>query len=148
MEDKTMLPIIRKRMLWPDFTNELMRDDFFPVFRTNGYMNQNPAVNIIEEDKQYKVELAAPGLEKKDLHLDLKDDILTISTEKKVENEEKNENFTRHEFNYSSFCRSFTLPDTVDKDKIKASHKNGILTVYIPKKEEEQTSLNREIKIA
>jgi HSP20 family protein len=144
-----MLPIIRKRAMWPDFTNDFFKDDiFYPVFKRHNYYSNTPAVNIIEDEEQFKIELAAPGLDKKDLHINLKDDLLTISAEsKEVRNEESEGKVTRQEFSYNSFCRSFSIPDSVDTEKIKAVHKNGILTVHIPKMEESKNTLSREIKI-
>ena len=144
-----MLPIIRKRAIWPDFTSDFFRDDFFyPVIKKHNYFTNSPAVNIMEDDDQFKIELAAPGLDKKDLHLNLKDDLLTISAEKKEEKKEEVEGkLTRQEFNFQSFCKSFTLPGTVDMEKIKAVHKNGVLTIHIPKMEENKNTLSREIKI-
>jgi len=144
-----MLPIIRKRTMWPEFSNGLLNDDFFyPIVKRNNNFTNTPAVNIIEEDNQFTIELAAPGLDKKDLHINLKDDLLTISAENKEErNDETNGKVTRQEFSYQTFCRSFSIPDTVDKEKIKAVHKNGVLTVSIPKMEETKNTLSREIKI-
>jgi len=145
-----MLPIIRKRAIWPDLTRDFFNDDFFyPVVKRNNYFSNTPAVNISEDDEQFTIELAAPGLDKKDLHINLNDDLLTISAECKEENNEEQEGkWTRQEFNYRSFCRSFSLPETVDHDKIKAVHKNGILTIHIPKMEENKTTLSRDVKIA
>ena len=144
-----MLPIIRKRSMWPDFTNDFFNDDFFyPIIKRQNNVKNTPAVNISEDDEQFKIELAAPGIDKKDLNINLRDDLLTISTENKEENKEESEGkVTRQEFSYQSFCRSFSMPDTVDKEKIKAIHKNGILTVHIPKMEESKSTLSREIKI-
>ena len=144
-----MLPIIRKRAIWPDLTRDFFNDDFFyPVVKRNNYFSNTPAVNISEDDEQFTIELAAPGLDKKDLHINLNDDLLTISAECKEENNEEQEGkWTRQEFNYRSFCRSFSLPETVDNDKIKAVHKNGILTIQIPKMEDNKTTLSRDIKI-
>ncbi len=144
-----MLPIIRKRAIWPDLTRDFFNDDFFyPVVKRNDYFSNTPAVNISEDDEQFTIELAAPGLDKKDLHINLNDDLLTISAENKEENNEEQEGkWTRQEFNYRSFCRSFSLPETVDRDKIKAVHKDGILRINIPKKEESKTTLSRDIKI-
>lgn len=145
----TMLPVMRKRTQWPDFTNDFVIDNFFPEIKKHNYFTQIPAVNIMEDDDQFRIELAAPGLEKKDLHLHLKEDLLTISSEKKEEKaEETEDNFKRKEFSYTSFCRSFSLPDLVDKEKIKAFHKNGVLTIHIPKNAESKINLSREIKIA
>lgn len=91
-----------------------------------------PAVNISEEKDQYKISVAAPGMEKDDFRIDIDDDILTISAE--TENEE--ETPTRQEYNYSSFSRSFRLPASVVKDKVEAKYKDGILKLYLPKTEE------------
>lgn len=144
-----MLPIIRKRAIWPDFTNDFFKDDFFyPTIRKSNSFLNTPAVNIMEDDDQFKIELAAPGLDKKDLHLNLNDDLLTITADKNDEKKDELDGIlNRQEFNYQTFCRSFSLPETVDKEKIKADHKNGILTIRIPKMEESKNTLTREIKI-
>lgn len=108
-----------------------------------------PSVNIKESDEMFEVEMAAPGLSKKDFSIDLNNDVLTISSEKKTENETKdNENYTRHEFSYQSFNRSFSLPNIVDSNKIKAKYDNGILKVSIPKKEEAKPKPARQIAIS
>jgi HSP20 family protein len=92
--------------------------------------------------------VAAPGFEKGDFKLQLDHDMLTISSEKKVENETKDgERFTKREFSYQSFSRSFTLPQTADGDRIQASYDNGILNVVIPKKEEAKPKPTRMIEI-
>ncbi len=144
-----MLPIIRKRAIWPDMTRDFFNDDFFyPVVKRNTNFSNTPAVNILEDEDQFTIELAVPGIDKKDLQLNLKDDLLTISSECTEENSGENDGkWTRQEFNYRSFCRSFSLPETVDHDKIKAVQKNGILTINIPKVEENRTNLSRDIKI-
>jgi len=106
-----------------------------------------PAVNILDNKDNYIMELAAPGLKKGDFKIKLDNQLLTISSEKKEEKEEQEENYTRKEFVFSSFSRSFTLPKTIVFDKIKADYKDGILIVNLPKKEEE-AKLTREIKVA
>jgi HSP20 family protein len=106
-----------------------------------------PAVNIKDQKDQYTIEFAAPGLKKEDFKVDLDNYVLTVSSEKKEEKEEKENNYSRREFVYNSFNRSFTLPRTVDIDKIKADYSNGILAISIPKKEEEM-KLNRQIEIS
>jgi len=106
-----------------------------------------PAVNILDNKDNYMMELAAPGLKKGDFKIKLDNQLLTISSEKKEEKEEQEENYTRKEFVFSSFSRSFTLPKTIVFDKIKADYKDGILIVNLPKKEEE-AKLTREIKVA
>lgn len=93
-----------------------------------------PAVNISETDKSFEIELAAPGMEKKDFKVAIENGILTISAEKKEEKEEKKKNFTRKEFSYNSFTRSFTLPENVKEDDIKAHYEDGVLKLNLAKK--------------
>lgn len=108
-----------------------------------------PAVNIKEDGDSYEVEMAAPGLEKKDFKVELNNNLLTISSEKKMEYEEKNKGkFTKREFSYQSFSRTFTLPDTAEGEKIKAKYENGILRISIPKKEEAKPKPIRKIDIS
>jgi len=107
-----------------------------------------PSVNIKEDQDKFTVEVAAPGFEKSDFKLELNHNSLTISSEKKVENETKEgEVFTKREFSYQSFTRSFTLPQIADGDRIEANYDNGILTVAIPKKEEAKPKPSRVIEI-
>lgn len=95
-----------------------------------------PAVNITEHDGEYKVSLAAPGMKKDDFKIDVDGNLLTISSEKEEKKEEKDKKFTRKEYNYSSFSRSFTLPDEIIKDKIEAKYEDGVLNISLPRKEE------------
>ena len=104
-----------------------------------------PAVNIKEDEKQYVLEMAAPGLKKEDFKISLDNDILTISREVEEKKEEKNENYTRREFWFSNFSRSFTLPENIDLEKIKADYRSGILKITLPK--DEKARLSRDIKI-
>lgn len=106
-----------------------------------------PAVNILDDKENFVMKLAAPGLKKDDFKIKLDNQLLTISSEKKEEKEEQDKNYTRKEFVFNSFSRSFTLPKSIVFDKIKADYKDGILIVNIPKKEEE-AKLTREIKIS
>jgi len=92
-----------------------------------------PSVNISEDDNSFNLKLAAPGLHKSDFKIDVAGDILTISAEKEDNKEEKDEKFTRKEYNFTSFSRSFTLPDNIEKEKISAGYENGILKLVIPK---------------
>jgi len=107
-----------------------------------------PAVNIREDEKNYNLELAVPGMEKKDLKIDINEDVLTISSETKNETEENKDGYKRKEFSYSSFCRSFYIPENVNRDKIEANYKDGILSVNLPKQEEEKTKITRQISIS
>ncbi len=142
-----MLPILRTRNSWPGLVDELFNNDFFPKFAE--WENNNlPAVNISENKDDYKIELAAPGLNKNDFKINLEDDVLTISSEKEENTEEKDEQVMRREFNYSKFSRSFTLPETVDVDKIKASFKDGVLKLVLPKMDEAKVKPAKEIKIS
>lgn len=108
-----------------------------------------PAVNIRETKDAYMVEVAAPGLNKEDFKLNLDNNLLTISAEKEKKSEESKEKFTRKEFSYTSFQRSFTLPETAESEKIEARYENGILTIRIPKKEIAVSKTSaKEIKIS
>jgi len=115
-------------------------DDFFRDWSITNFSDTNttlPAVNIKEDDNGFSIEVAAPGMDKKDFDINFDNDLLTISSEKNIDNEEKGDNYTRKEYSYQSFTRSFRIPEnTVDSDKITASYKNGELLISIPKKEE------------
>jgi HSP20 family protein len=152
MEDKAMLPtIVKTRNLGvPSFVDEFFNDSFLPKFFDWGSSVKTaglPAVNVEETDKEYRIEVAAPGLEKNDLRIAVNEGVLTISSEKKTEKEEKDDRYIRREFGYTSFCRSFTLPDGTNSDNISASHKNGVLNISIPK-EEVKLAPMKEIKIS
>jgi HSP20 family protein len=124
-----------------DIFDEMERKMFNP-FRESGFI---PATNIIENDNTFQIELAAPGMQKEDFKINLENNVLTISSEKKTEKKEEMGNYTRKEFQYGTFCRSFTLPKTVETEKIKAVYENGILKMDLPKKEE--TKVSKEIQI-
>ncbi len=129
--------------------SELMEDfdrNFF--FRPQNSRNFVPAVNISETEDGFGLELAAPGMKKEDFKVNLDNQVLTISAEVKNENEEKSDKLIRREFSFSTFSRSFTLPKSVDLDKIKADYKDGILHIALPKREEAKVAVNREIAIA
>jgi len=104
-----------------------------------------PSVNIIENDQDFVLELAAPGKSKEDFKINLENQLLTVSSEVKEEKEETQKNYTRREFVFNSFSRSFTLPKNIIHDKVAADYKDGILSITLPKKEE--TKLSREITI-
>ena len=95
-----------------------------------------PAVNITDEKGEYKVSLAVPGMKKDDFNIDIEGNLLTISCEKEVSKEEKEKKFTRKEYSFSSFSRTFTLPEEVNKEKIEAHYENGVLSLSLPKREE------------
>lgn len=108
-----------------------------------------PSVNLKETDKKIEVELAAPGLKKEDFKVQIDNNILSISSEKEEEKEEtrKKGNYYRKEFNYQSFCRTFSLPDYADENNINANYKDGILHVEIAKKEGSQKKIAKNITI-
>ncbi len=116
-------------------------DEFFgerlPVWRSEEAPSAwIPRVDISETDEEILVRADVPGMEKDDIKITLSDNVLTISGEKKVERDEKRENFHRVERVFGSFKRSFYIPTNVDPNKITASYKNGVLTIRLPKKEE------------
>lgn len=107
-----------------------------------------PAVNIKESANQYNIEFAAPGFSKSDFKINIEENILTISAEKKQEKKETKDHYTRKEFSFNSFSRSFTLPNTVNTDKVEAKYDDGILKLNINKKEQSKSSPKKEIKVA
>ena len=130
----------------PSIFNDFFDNDWME--RTNATA---PAINVVESDKDYKVEVAAPGMTKDDFQIHLGDDNqLIISMEKKTENEDKNKDnkkYLRREFSYTKFSQSLYLPENVDKDKISANVADGVLTIDLPKySEEEKAKINRVIE--
>ncbi|MFO7922086.1 MAG: Hsp20/alpha crystallin family protein [Bacteroidales bacterium] len=148
-EDKAMLPVFNRRGSLPsvvdDFFGKDMLSNFFDDYQTGICV---PAVNIIEGKEDFRIEVAAPGLDKKDFSIDVKNNVLFISSEKQQQDESKEEKIMRREFSYSSFSRSFSLPNTIDTEKISANHKDGVLNIIIPKKEEAREKPPRQIKIS
>jgi HSP20 family protein len=112
--------------------------DVEPFWRGEMTWGATPAVDIVEDNKSYKVTAELPGLEEKDIDLKFADGVLTIKGEKGEEHEEKKENYYLSERRFGSFQRSFRVPDTVEADKIEANFKNGVLTVTLPKTPEAQ----------
>ncbi len=132
-----------------------MFDDFFktefPVWSHNNFAAEGttlPAVNIKETDKEFGLELAAPGMKKDDFKVGVEDDVLTISAETEYSKEEKDEDYNRKEFSYVSFQRRFTLPESVNADKVTAKYRDGVLHVSLPKRPEAQPKQAKTIKIA
>ena len=98
----------------------------------------NPAVDLYEKDDHFVIKAELPGVDKKDIAIDLKDRVLTLSGERSYENEVKQENYYRRERSYGKFQRAFTLPAHVDSDKIKAEFNDGLLQIEVPKPEEQK----------
>jgi HSP20 family protein len=146
------------------FRNEGKLSDQFPFIPTvfgdffNDFLNSNvparesysyvPAVNIVERADHFAIELAAPGVNKEDIKVEVENGVLTISAEKKEEKKEENERYTRKEFSFSSFRRSFSLPEHVEADHIVAAHKDGVLSLTLPKKEAARQKPVKEIRIS
>lgn len=130
---------------FPSLFDDFFGKDYFKHISTGTTI---PAVNVKEESGRFQIELAAPGLKKEDFDVDLDHNILTISSEKKEENEEKNEEarYTKREYSFRSFSRSFTLPENADGEHIEANYQDGVLTISIPKKEEKENK-NKRIEI-
>mgnify|MGYP006165535359 CR=1 FL=1 len=138
------------RFATPRFSN------LFDSFFENEFQNVNrkeffktPAlVNVKDTEAAYIIDVAAPGFNKEEISIKVENNLLTIKAEQKNETETKEEKYTRKEFNFSSFNRSFTLPKTVEADKIGAAYENGILSVTLPKKEEAKPTAAIDIKIS
>lgn len=129
----------KSRTSWPTLFDNGWMEKFFnaPIdeFFNMGKVMNVPAVNVTETDKEFKLLIAAPGMDKNDFKVEAIDDILTIRAEKEKEEKEEKARFNRREYNYSSWTRSFTLPENCDAGKIDASYENGELKVLIPKLE-------------
>jgi len=148
MEDLAMLPVIKRKSLFPSLVDEFFGKDLVPGWFDSETGITEPSVNIVESKSDFRIEVAAPGLEKEDFRINLQNNVLTISSEKETSKEDDNEKFMRREFSYAQFRRSFSLPDTADSANVKASHKNGVLYITIPKKDEAKGKPSREIVIA
>jgi len=128
-----------------DMVSNLFDNDLGDFF---GKRFSDPAANIIENNDSFELFIAAPGMNKDDFRINLENNIITISSELHDEKREEGKNYTRKEFYYGSFSRSFTLPKTIDLDKIKADYDNGILKLTLPKKEEAKIDTRKEITIS
>jgi len=144
-----MLPMLRKnRENVPSFIDEFFGKDWMDSVFSDRPGISTPAVNVKENNDEFLIEVAAPGLDKKDFKVDVDNNVLSISSEKEYKDEEKEEGrYMRREFGYASFSRSFSLPEAVNAEKIKAKHKDGILTISIPKKEEAKRKPPKQIEI-
>lgn len=126
--------------MWNPFTNEF--------FRSPGVLNTNPAVNVKESATGFHLEVAAPGLVKENFSVKLDENVLTISAKKETQADAEGQNWTRKEFSYSSFERSFKLPETISPEAIQAKYENGILMIEIPKKDISKSNPAKDIVIA
>lgn len=126
--------------------SDIFENFFNDSFISDRMTSRVPAVNIAESEGHYHIELAAPGLKKEDFKLDLDRNVLTISAEKTNEQENSGKQYNKREYSYTSFVRSFTLPDSVDDANIDASYTDGVLKIDVAKKEEAK-SIHRQISI-
>ena len=142
-------PVLRKRNQFNDFDrifNEFFNTGY-PTAQNNGNgYKAKPAVNVIENGDAFRIELAAPGLNKEDFNINVDKNVLRIEVKKEFKAEE-GETYKRREFGYFEFNRSFRLPETIDSERIDANYKNGILLVNLPKKEEARVKPARTIQI-
>ncbi len=137
---REMREITRTFQQFTDLANQLAKSE-------GSIASFVPSVNTREDEKAYYIEVDIPGVKKEDIHLDVKDNILTVSGERKIKKEVKKEDYYKVESSFGKFERSFTLPDDVDIDKIEAKTEDGVLNITLPKKvEEKQESKKIEIK--
>lgn len=117
-----------------------VNDFFSPIFNdsfiSDRFISKVPAVNVAETSDAYIIELAAPGLDKSDFKINVDGEVLTISGEKSAEKSSEHKKYNKREYSYTSFSRSFTLPESIDHSKIHASYQDGVLSLEIGKKEE------------
>ncbi|UPT69878.1 MAG: Hsp20/alpha crystallin family protein [Flavobacterium sp. JAD_PAG50586_2] len=142
----------RNGRLFPKFMDDIFNNDRFLLdlngnFPELSFQNILPEANIVENKKEYQIELAAPGLDKKDFKIELKNGMLTISAEKEEETKSEDKNYLSREFSYSSLYRSFVLPDNLVADKIDAKYENGVLKLKLPKSEVSIAEPVKQIKV-
>lgn len=138
-------PERRNNTLMPGFSDvfdSIFNDSFF----SDRMVSRVPAVNISESEDQFHIELAAPGLKKEDFKLSVDRNLLSISVERSIENNAQEKNYSKREYSYTSFVRSFTLPESADQNEIQAGYTDGVLKIDIAKKEEAK-SVTRQIEI-
>ena len=141
----------RDRSFWPKMVQDFFgAENPFDVDEKFWFPEKSmdiPSANVIENDKEFKLELSAPGFDKKDFKVEVNDGVLNISAEKESKSEEEKENYRKKEFSYTSIRRSFRLPDTVMDDKIDAKYDNGILKVVLPKNDKEGNKPRKTITV-
>ena len=150
-----MTTLSKRESLLPTWASDLFgTGKFFDPrlfdFDSDGFdfAKRVPSVNITENAEEFKIEMAAPGLERKDFKVEVENGVLCISSEKEEESKEEKKNYTRREYSYNSFSRSFTLPENSLPDKINAKYENGVLNITLPKKEVTVSKPAKEIKVS
>ncbi len=136
----------RNHLVFPSLMNEIFKPDWFGGLENA--IGTAPAVNIKENEKDFELELAVPGRKKSDFNIEIDRNVLTISSEVKNEGEVKEGSYTRREFAFTSFKRAFTLPKTVDSERIEANYEDGLLRFVLPKKEEALPKPKRMIELS
>ncbi|MBM3177130.1 MAG: Hsp20/alpha crystallin family protein [Bacteroidetes bacterium] len=141
-----------RRSDWPLLASPSWITDFFDAerFFDSDWLRRTqmlPAVNVNEKEKEFEIEMAAPGMKKSDFKISHENHTLTISSEKEEKREEKDKDYMRREFNYTSFTRSFNLPENAMEDKIAAHYEDGILKVSIPKKVPSKETISKPIEV-
>ena len=141
-----------------DWNNQAVTNRYFPFsdlindfFGNEGYCDDYKAIpeaNISEDENKFQIELAVPGLEKRDIKVEIDKDILKVRHESSKKKENENNRYSRREFRYIGFTRTFVIPESVDDSKMKAKYENGILILELPKKEKLEVEQKREIKIS
>ncbi|SKC17026.1 Hsp20/alpha crystallin family protein [Dyadobacter psychrophilus] len=143
-----MSTLVKTHFANPSYLNGFFGKDLFNELAAPAFSGSVPAVNVVESTEGFRIEVAAPGLQKSDFKLNLEKNQLTISAQKEQKEEEKNEKYTRREFKYASFQRTFTLPNSIDGDKIEATYNEGVLSIALPKREEAKEKPARAIEVA
>jgi HSP20 family protein len=156
----SLIPNKRKRgnrgngSSYPSLINDFFNDPFFTPslerfpspFMTG--LSEMPSANLRETNNEYIVELSVPGMNKGDFNVDIQDGVLTVSSEKEEESKNDDKDYKRREFSYSSFSRSFTLPENANEERVEAKYTDGILEVKIPKKETTVSKPKKDIKVS
>ncbi len=138
----SMMPAIDRPLGFPSFFSDTLERLW-----SDETLNWMPAVNIRERAEDFVIDLAVPGMDKKDFSVEVDNGVLTVSGERKDETEDQNDKHTRREFYYGSFRRTFSLPDSADAEKVNASYKDGILTLRVSKREESKLKPKRRVEI-
>lgn len=144
----TLVKFKRPGYQYPNIFDDFFKDIWNENQHKSGAATFLPSTNVWESEKQFNIELSAPGFNKEDIKVEVEENLMTISGEHKAEEEKTEKTFTRKEFSYGSFKRSFTLPETVNTENINAKYENGILKLELPKKEVEATKATKQIQVS
>lgn len=143
--NKPTRPGLSKNRMFDTFPGVF--DDFFNTLG-EGFTSYTPAVNVSEKENSFEVELSAPGFNKEDIKVEMENGVLTISGENKTENVKEEKNYSRKEFSYGSFKRTFTVPEMIDEENVQAKYENGILKLSLAKRKELKENPVKQIKVS